>query len=56
MSGGVVKFGGQIESLATEYGRKVQAIRPYGLITQEEIDALGELAKNEISAGCKSDP
>jgi nucleoside 2-deoxyribosyltransferase len=48
------KLKGQIESLAAKSGRSVQVIWPYELITQEEIDALGRLAKDEIFSRCKS--
>src|SRR5208283_4247331 len=35
-------------------GRTVRVIWPYELITQEEIDALGESAKHEIFSRCVS--
>jgi nucleoside 2-deoxyribosyltransferase len=48
------KLKGQIEGLATDSGCKVQVIWPYELITQEEIDAQGESAKQEIFSRCKA--
>jgi len=35
----------KIESLAVQRGTKTEIIFPYDLITQEEIDFLGEKAK-----------
>ena len=44
----------KIESLAAQRGTKIEIIFPYDLITQEEIDRLGEHAKVEIFSRCKS--
>ena len=45
------KLKGQIESLAAELGRTVQVIWPYELITQEEIDTLGNRPSTKSSPG-----
>jgi nucleoside 2-deoxyribosyltransferase len=44
----------EIESLAAQRGTKIEIIFPYDLITQSEIDRLGEHAKEEIFSRCKS--
>ena len=44
----------QIEKMAGERGRDLAIIWPYELITQEEIDALGDNAKQEVFHRCKS--
>ncbi len=44
----------KIEALAAQHGKKIEIIFPYDLITQEEIDRLGEHAKIEIFSRCKS--
>lgn len=44
----------KIESLAAQIGTKIQIIFPYELITQSEIDQLGEKVKLEIFSRCKS--
>jgi len=44
----------QIERTAKEHQKEINVISPYGLITQEEIDALAESAKHEIFSRCKS--
>ncbi len=44
----------KIESLAAQRGTKMEIIFPYDLLTQEEIDRLGEHAKHEIFSRCKS--
>jgi nucleoside 2-deoxyribosyltransferase len=44
----------KIESFAAERGIQIDVIFPYDLITQEEIDRLGEKAKHEIFSRCKS--
>ena len=44
----------KIESLAVQRGTKTEIIFPYDLITQDEIDRLGEQAKLEIFSRCKS--
>ena len=38
----------KIESLAAQRGTKIEIIFPYGLITQSEIESLGNQAKFEI--------
>jgi len=48
------KLKGQIESRAAKSASKVKVIWSYELITQEEIDALGESAKREIFSRCKA--
>jgi nucleoside 2-deoxyribosyltransferase len=45
---------GKTESFAVRHGAKVEIIFPYELITQSEIDRLGEQAKLEIFSRCKS--
>jgi len=44
----------KIQSLAAQRGMKTEIIFPYDLITQEEIDRLGEQAKHEIFSRCIS--
>jgi nucleoside 2-deoxyribosyltransferase len=44
----------QIEELAESHGKPVNVIWPYELITQSEIDQLGNQAKLEIFSRCKS--
>ena len=43
----------KIESLAIDQGVKTEIIFPYDLVTQSEIDRLGEKAKLEIFSRCK---
>jgi len=43
----------KIKSLAVQRGTKTEIIFPYDLITQDEIDRLGEQAKLEIFSRCK---
>jgi nucleoside 2-deoxyribosyltransferase len=43
----------EIESLAAERRTKLEIIFPYDLITQSEINRLGEKAKFEIFSRCK---
>ena len=44
----------KIESLAAQRGTKIEIIFPFEMITQGEIDRLGEHAKVEIFSRCKS--
>jgi nucleoside 2-deoxyribosyltransferase len=44
----------KIESFAAQRGTKTEIIFPYDLITQSEIDRLGEHAKAEIFSLCRS--
>ena len=44
----------EIESLAASRGYQVNVIWPYELITQPEIESLGNRAKLEIFTRCKS--
>lgn len=44
----------EIESLAASQGHHVTVIWPYDLITQCEIESLGDKAKHEIFSRCKS--
>jgi nucleoside 2-deoxyribosyltransferase len=44
----------EIESLAESQGKKVNVISPYDLITQPEIEQLGNKAQSEIFSRCKS--
>ena len=46
----------KIKSLAAQRGMKTEIISPYDLITQEEIDRLGEHAKVEIFSRCVTEP
>ncbi len=43
-----------IQSLADLHGMKTEIIFPYDLITQSEIESLGNQAKYEIFSRCKS--
>ena len=44
----------KITSLAAQRGMKTEIIFPYDLITQDEIDRLGEQANSEIFSRCKA--
>jgi nucleoside 2-deoxyribosyltransferase len=44
----------EIETLARERGKEIHLVWPYELISQEEIDSLGDMAKREIFLRCKS--
>ena len=48
------KVKGQIENLAAKPGRQIEVVWPHELITQKEIDELGESANQEIFHRCKS--
>jgi len=43
-----------IENLAADRGKNVVVIFPYDLITQEEVEALGDRAKHEIFHRCRT--
>jgi len=44
----------QIESFSFRHGAQIEIIFPYDLITQPEIESLGNNAKHEIFSRCKS--
>lgn len=43
----------QLQTLAAQQGSVLEVVWPYELITQEEMDALGEHARPEIFQRCK---
>jgi nucleoside 2-deoxyribosyltransferase len=44
----------ELEDLDESQGRQVNVIWPYEIITQSEIDRLGEKARHEIFSRCKA--
>lgn len=49
----ILKVKGQLEQLAKSKGSQINVVWPFELISQSEIDRLGEKAKIEIFSRCK---